>query len=250
MTEQRGEHGRDLALMTSAAGWNWLDRPPRERLAPLLDRLRFDPREPEDEEGELRRVSPLDVMREMEELLAEADEGLEDADEDGSDGEVSDDEEVAELVPARADRSSALSDMSLFGHSTGGRLTRAAIQAYATLEPGRSVPFSQFGQHLGETSNPLLELEHPERLGFGSLWSPATEEVLETVWMNGLRRVLHDFLLPYGGVHVGLTSTGALTIELTSIGRYLLGLAPEFVLDAPAPGATPVRVQPDFEVVS
>ena len=40
-----------------------------------------------------------------------------------------------------------------------------------------------------------------------------------------------------------------MTVEITSIGRYLLRCAPEFVLDAPAPSSTPVRVQPDFEVV-
>ncbi len=249
-TEERGESGRDLALVTTPAGWEWLDKTAHERLAVLLELLRYKPERGEPEGRELDDgAEEADELEELEELFGEL--AGESDDDEGHDENSYDelDEEADELAPFRAGRSRALSDAALFGHSAGGVLTRAAIRAFATLEPGRPVLFGEFLQHHAETANPLLELENPQSLGFGSPWNPPTEEILEAHWIKGLRTVLHGFLLPFGGARVGLAGAGGLTIELTSIGRYLLGLAPEFVLDAPASSKTPVRVQPDFEVV-
>ncbi len=269
-TEQRGEPGRDLLLATSAAGWDWLDRTPRERLHTVLEIVRYLP-EPSAKtdhggDGEKRRGEDLSrFFGELGEFLDELErqDGLdaqidrdEDDDLDHDDFEAGDDpeadsEDVLELVPfsPHATRWRAFSDYSLFRHPLGGRLRRAAIRAYGTLEMGKTVLFGEFLRHHGEASNPLLELDDPQRYGFGTPWSPPTEENLEEEWIQGLCRVLHGILLPYGGVVAGITNKSGLTIEVTSIGRYLLGLAPEFSLEEPDSTAKPVRVQPDFEVV-
>jgi hypothetical protein len=86
------------------------------------------------------------------------------------------------------------------------------------------------------------------RTPFGAYRGPQTEETLDEDWGQALCRVLHDGLLPYGGVRAGFEHSG-LTIELTSIGRYLLGLADDFEFEALPAGEKPVHVQPDFEVV-
>ncbi|NOT32048.1 MAG: hypothetical protein HOP15_16500 [Planctomycetes bacterium] len=240
--DESGTPGRDLGLVTTSTGWAWLDQSPHDRLALLLDIQRPRPetargRSKAEEAGE-DGATPFDD------------------DEDALELELLDEELAAaldgEFVPfagARSRRSNALSDETLFGHSVGSGMARAAIEAYTTLEPGRAVLVSDFLRHHAQNSNPFLELAEPRRQGFAGYWSPPTEEMLEELWMQGLQRIFHLYLLPYGGVSVGLASAGGLTIELTGIGRYLLRLAPEFTFDAPAPGKTPVRVQPDFEVV-
>jgi hypothetical protein len=74
------------------------------------------------------------------------------------------------------------------------------------------------------------------------------EEQLEAIWSQGLQRLLHDFLLPFGGVRLGTTSRG-LSLEITPVGRYILGLESDLVLDEARPEKQPARVQPDFEIV-
>jgi hypothetical protein len=86
--------------------------------------------------------------------------------------------------------------------------------------------------------------KHPERL------SEYSEEELEERFMSDLYQVLFRALVPWGGARIGISAQHELAFELTSVGRYLLGLAHDFELDAAPPEArTPVRVQPDFEVL-
>lgn len=238
---------RERGLTTTPAGWRWLDASPAERLRTLLDRLRPEPERPP---GRKVRARPdedveLDLFGARDEILDEI-ELLEEALGDAFDADLEDG-----LVPFDSRRSlgaEALSDAALFGYAADKGSARAAIAAYAALEPGCPVSFHAFLTHHAEASNPLLEHGRSGRRRFG-MAGPATEEALEELWCQGLMRILHLFLLPHGGVRVGLASVGGLTIELTSAGRYLLGLVPDFTLDGPTPSKTPVRVQPDFEVV-
>jgi len=249
VTEQ-GTRGRDLGLVTTPAGWRWLGLEPLERLRTLLDLFRPEPERartrPDADRGsgaddDATLFGELaDDVAELEELLAEADEGEEVYEE--------------EVVPfdGRFSRASvALSDASLFGAYGSHGLAREAIAAFARLAPGRAVPFGAFLRHEAETANPFVLPEFSRRVSLSSFGRPLAEEELEKLWIAGLERIFHEYLLPFGGVKAGLTREGSLTIELTSVGRYVLGLASEFVLELPAPegGATPVRVQPDFEVV-
>jgi hypothetical protein len=230
--------------VTTPAGWGWLDLQPLERLRTLLDLFRPEPerdrarpstdQEPEADDDATLFEEFSDELEELEELLAEADEG--------------------EVIPfdGRLSRDSvALSDARLFGAYGSDGMARLAIAAFARLAPGQAVPFGAFLRHESETSNPFVSPEASRRVSFSRFGGPLSEEGLERLWIAGLERIFQEVLLPFGGVKTGLAHEGGLTIELTSAGRYVLGLASELVLDVPAPegGAAPVRVQPDFEVV-
>lgn len=175
-----------------------------------------------------------DELQEIEEMLAEPDE---------------DDDELVPFDPVTPRRSLTLSDETLFGAYGSRGLTKAAIQACAGIEPGRAVPFSAFLGHRAETANPFLTSEGSRTVSYLYGSRSVTEEKLGELWTLGLRRIFHRVLLPLGGARAGQTREGRLTIELTAVGRYVLGLAEDFALDAAAPIKTPVRVQPDFEIV-
>lgn len=230
-TEERGQPGRDLGLATSASGWEWLELAARERLRVLLDLYRPPPAAGKDGEKQ----------------SGEDEEWPWDEDEEEDDLFLDDEPDFPDCtVPPPSPR---LSDSSLFGGPGGQELTRAAVAAFATLEPGRPVQIDEFLAYHREASNPLRAGDLPWRMRSPAGWTPLTEEILEDIWLGGLQRILHDCLLPLGGVRAGVAG-GSLTVELTSAGRYVLGLADDFVLADPAPRTTtPVRVQPDFEVV-
>jgi hypothetical protein len=230
--EQRGEHGRSLALATTAEGMRWLRLPGKDRLRLLLERVRYDPdagAEAEEDESS----SPI-LDEKFEQALLELEEDL--------------DEDSYTLQPFRGTCREFISDEALFGFSSGGQLTRAAIRAYDTLEPEQPVLLLEFIRHHVEGSNPLLDFEL-KRSDSWSPWGPPTEEGLEALWMEALRRLLHNHLLPYGGVRLGAAKGRGLTLELTALGRYLLALDDDFEWDEAPRGAKPVRVQPDFEVL-
>jgi Helicase conserved C-terminal domain len=111
------------------------------------------------------------------------------------------------------------------------------------------VSFSDFLGHHAEASNPFLSPEVSRSVSYSHNGRPFTEEKLEELWILGLQRLFQRFLLPFGGVRTGLTREGRLTIELNAVGRYVLGLANDLALDTTLPAKTPVRVQPDFEIV-
>jgi hypothetical protein len=253
LVAHQGRRGRDLSLVTTPAGWKWLDLEPRERLERVLELFRPEPERhgghhPTEEAP--RGAAPeemlfgalsegLDELEELEELLAAEDES---------------EDELVPFAAHSAHRSTALSDATLFGSYGSRGLARAAIGAFARLEPGRAVPFRGFLSHHVEASNPFSR-ESPRLTGCSRYGHPLTEEQLDELWIHGLQRILHVYLLPFGGVRAGLTREGGLTIELNALGRYVLGLADDFTLDtvdsldAAHPVKAPVRVQPDFEVV-
>ena len=134
----------------------------------------------------------------------------------------------------------------LAGREDPERILRALKICFGKLPTGRAVSVKAFLLHHACASNPLLAQarKHPERL------SQYGEEELEERFLSDLHQVLFRALLPWGGVRVGVSPQHELTIELTSVGRYLLGLATDFELDAaPTEERAPVRVQPDFEVL-
>jgi hypothetical protein len=230
-----GKRGRGLGLGTTAAGWSWLELDPTARLKHLLDLRRPRPESADKDAGRVaaRAEEDLDPDDELDELL--------DDDEHDDDLDELDGFDPLDLAPGER-----LSDAGLFGGFVVAGAARAALAAYALLEPGRPVRFSDFLRHHGEGPNPF---QHAPRTRFGFDSRLATDELLEAHWIKGLERVLHDHLLPFGGVSVGATRAHELTVELTPVGRYLLGLADAFTLDAPALVERPARVQPDFEVV-
>jgi hypothetical protein len=72
-------------------------------------------------------------------------------------------------------------------------------------------------------------------------------EEMERAWKLGLTRVLHEELLPNRGVLVGQLAD-SFTVQLTSVGRYVLGL--EETLDlSEEETESAIVVQPDFEVL-
>lgn len=134
----------------------------------------------------------------------------------------------------------------LAGREDPERILRALKICFGKLPTGRAVLVKAFLTHHACGSNPLLAQarKHPERL------SQYGEEELEERFLSDLYQVLFRALVPWGGARVGVTPQHELTFELTSVGRYLLGLASDFELDAAPPEArAPVRVQPDFEIL-
>ncbi|HVS19779.1 MAG TPA: helicase-associated domain-containing protein, partial [Planctomycetota bacterium] len=121
--------------------------------------------------------------------------------------------------------------------------------AWSSLELGRAVRLEEFLEHRVAHVNPLLDPSFEDREAARYPWHQPSEEELEARWQAHLERVLVEFLLPLGGARIGRDAAQALTVELTSVGRYLLGLDDDFEVAAPPPTERPARVQPDFEVV-
>ena len=226
LTTEKGEPGRGLLLEVTPAGWEWLRESPRDRLAVLIDLVRDDPEAPDGGDG---------------------------------DGEESwdwiDEEEALELGLSswthdpRQFMALRLPGLSAHAAQAAGVLD-ALHEIFASFEPGHPVAASELLRYHLESSNPLLDLDAPQRFGIGSPWQPATEEQLEEIWGMALVSVLSQHLLPLGGVSTGSDPERGLTLEMTAVGHYLLGLTDDFEFGlAPAPSSGAVRIQPDFEVV-
>jgi hypothetical protein len=137
---------------------------------------------------------------------------------------------------------------SVFAPHGDPRVTLRALAAcFAGLGQGQAVTVAAFLLHHA-IANPLAALakNRPQR------FAQYGEEDFEEAFLLDLRALLFEHLLPWGGLRAGVTREGELTFELTPVGRYLLGLVPAFELE-PARDTTevssPVRVQPDFEVL-
>jgi len=127
-----------------------------------------------------------------------------------------------------------------------GAIARALVACFETLPAGQAVEVKAFLLHHALASNPLPALARARAPTFGEY----SEEDLEQAFTLDLSHLLFRTLLPWGGVRAGLSPRRELTLELTSIGRYLLGLEPAFELEKSAQEErAPLRVQPDFEVV-
>lgn len=72
-------------------------------------------------------------------------------------------------------------------------------------------------------------------------------EEMEMAWVEGLSRVLHEQLLPNRGVVLG-HHEDSLTVQLTAVGRYILGLEDTLDLSEELTDSA-IVVQPDFEVI-
>jgi len=132
------------------------------------------------------------------------------------------------------------------GRGDEGRIFRALASCFAGLEAGKAYPARAFLLHHASASNPLQALVRTRPQFFGEFG----EDDLEDEFQLDLRSLLLQWLLPWGGVRAGRTRGEELAFELTSIGRYLLGSAPDFESDPlPHEEQAPVRVQPDFEVL-
>lgn len=126
-----------------------------------------------------------------------------------------------------------------------GAVPRVLREIFGGVGEGQAVPIGPWLVHHASASNPLPKLMDRRSRAFEDY----TEEDLEDAFFHDLRGLLFGWLLPFGGARVGLSPTRELAFELTSIGRYLLGLAPDFELSHAREESMPVRVQPDFEVV-
>jgi hypothetical protein len=242
---QKGRRGQDLGLVTAPAGWHWLDLEPRARLERVLELFRP---EPERARGGQAKVGVKRVAHPDEVLFDELREGLDELEELEELLAETDETERVPFAGRSTRRSMRLSEEVLFGAYRSPGLVRAAIEVFARLEPGRAVLFSGLLQH-AQSSNPFLTPEVAGSVSYSSYGRPLSEEQLDELWLHGLQQIFHLYLLPFGGARAGLTTAGGLTIELTDVGRYVLGLAHDFALDSAPPAQTPVRVQPDFEVV-
>lgn len=119
-------------------------------------------------------------------------------------------------------------------------LTRAFLAADAPL------PLEAFLDYHVRAANPLLVVDRPQLAALVGGDTDAREFLRQT-WQQMLRHFLALRLIAFGGVRLGRTEDGTVTIALTDVGRYLLGAAPSFAYGVPE--AVDVIVQPNFDVV-
>lgn len=131
-------------------------------------------------------------------------------------------------------------------HDSPSVIPRALAACFAKLPAGKAVLARAFLLYHACVSNPLPALARKRPHMFAEF----SEEDFEERFLQDLRDVLFGLLLPWGGVRAALSVRDELAFELTSVGRYLLSLAPAFELEREMPETSaPVRVQPDFEVL-
>lgn len=243
-----GQSSRDLRLETSAAGRAWLAGSPKERLKALLDPLRRQALASVDGQAEASGVvSAIDVDRAIERAAVAI-----------TDWEADEDDDWDEIEPWEENPAATSSEFDLLA-STGllgldaslGGLLRSGLRCtFASLPSEGFLRVDEFVRHHAESVNPFQSLEAGSRqrtLGRW-FWLAPSDEELETLWQDLLLQCLHLRLIPMGAVRLGVHGDrGALCVQLTGIGRYLLGEADAFDFDEGEDAQ--VVVQPNFEVV-
>jgi hypothetical protein len=221
LSSRRSDGG--LELVATERAWQWLERDGKERLRSLLDLHRPLPTRDEAIEDPF-----LAALRAVDSSFDDDDSGL---------------VRAVQLEFERIGRGPA------FEWAADGRVAREAVVAFGTLRPGTAVELGAFLRfQASKAESWLAELAALEAYSPYS-WRTQGEEELEQRWLQALSTVLAEHLLPFGGVRLGTLPGQGWTIELTSIGRYVLGLAEDFEHEIAPAGDRPAIVQPDFEVV-
>lgn len=223
MLSARRLDGGENALVATPRAWKWLEQSPKERLRFLLDLRRPEPRdEGSDDDPFLTAMRVVDL----------------DLDDEGFGPE-----HVLQLEYERIGRGPA------FAWGTDGQVAREAVAAFGALRPGTAVELGAFLGFQATTAESWLASEAGLRGHPAFPRRVFHEEQLEQRWLQTLSAMLVEHLLPFGGVRLGRAQDPGWTIELTSVGRYLLGLSEDFEHEVPPADVRPAIVQPDFEVV-
>jgi len=144
-------------------------------------------------------------------------------------------------------------------------LSPEVVGALAPLRPDEFVSMISFLAYHRERCNPLMVIpaqkneyiaigQEIDRYGSPTLRSfrfPKAEEISpedrEEIWHDTLGHFLLQRMVPLGGLRLGLDAQGDLCMSITEVGRYFLGLVPDF--DASGEEKPEIVVQPNFDVV-
>lgn len=216
---QKGSRSKEPRLHATASGKHWLAKSPRERLLTVLQPLRAA-------------------------MIGDG-EHAGDYDEFFFGGFLAHDL----LLPPDLEVSSAETQQLL----TACRNTVAALPAAADggFRIGEFIDHAVAGRDRRLDPAIRQDFLHAD-IGFSVDDPLLPEEYMIHHWRGLLTTFLGALLMPTGGIAFGLEGAGTNSdhnylVSLTSIGRYLLGLADDFDLAAAPPGD--VIVQPNFDVV-
>jgi len=123
-------------------------------------------------------------------------------------------------------------------------------EAFARIPAGQALRLEDFVTYESRVHNPLAVEREPRfrvTIGYTHIEEPTYED-LEQHWAAVLKQAFEYKLVPFGAVEVGSTKDGKLTVALSEVGRYLLGLADDFSLQR-ADVAGAIVVQPNFDIV-
>ncbi len=123
----------------------------------------------------------------------------------------------------------------------------AARAALSALD-GAPLPLEAFLEALNAAGLPESLRKHWGRRELAWYFGHMYEAQREFIWFWSICELLGFRLFRYGGLSFGWTESGLVTVQLTDVGRYYLGLTDEFEYGADA-ADRPVLVQPDFEVI-
>ena len=123
---------------------------------------------------------------------------------------------------------------------------RGVVDAFRAVGRESILDLRAFILFHAEERNPLLTLD--TFIGYYHRMGDDGSEDAERIWGSTLLAFFHERLLPLGGVALGPLAEGHAGFRMTEIGRYLLGEADDFDLDAPEDTGD-VVVQPNFEIV-
>ena len=131
-------------------------------------------------------------------------------------------------------------------------LGQSAGRVFAETSGENFADWNDFLAYHAASENPLVELVGTERgraFEVGLWWSTPTDEQIEHLWSSLLETYLRNYLVPLGGVELGMAE-GSLCFRLTDVGRCLLGLADDFSYDVSETTTEgEIVVQPNFEIV-
>ena len=136
-------------------------------------------------------------------------------------------------------------------HGVKIEVETAAREAYARVPSGAHIRFVDFLDYESREHNPLPK--GSGRSGWGSSGRSAdqsSEKGIEQSWAQTLARALPT-MVDLGALELGVVAEAEkqfLTLSLTSAGKYLLGLAPDFEV-ASSEEKPAVVVQPNFDIV-
>ncbi|MDD9986448.1 MAG: helicase-associated domain-containing protein [Spirochaetaceae bacterium] len=127
-----------------------------------------------------------------------------------------------------------------------GSPERGVVDAFRAVGRESILDLQAFVRFHAEERNPLLERTHV--MGYEQAMDSEGSVIAERVWGSTLLAFVHERLIPLGGIALGPVTEGDAGFRMTDIGRYLLGEADDFDLDASADTGD-VIVQPNFEIV-
>ena len=128
---------------------------------------------------------------------------------------------------------------------------KAVLDAFGRIPAGATLPMEDFVAYEARVHNPLVVQSKPGARTlqiYSRVLHDPSEEDLEQHWGKVLFKSFERKLVPIGAVVAGLTEDGRLTVSLSEVGLYLLGLADDFALQS-AEAAGAIVVQPNFDIV-